>query len=41
LVAGAIGLIAGALVALFERGEPPLGATRFDPFAELPFAAQE
>ena len=41
LVAGAIGLIAGALIALFERREPPTGATRFDPFADLPFAAPE
>jgi cation/acetate symporter len=41
LVASAIGLIAGALVALFERREPPVGATRFDPFADLPFAAPE
>jgi cation/acetate symporter len=41
LVAGALGLLAGALGALFERREPPLGATRFDPFADLPFAAPE
>ena len=41
LVAGALGLIAGALGALFERREPPTGATRFDPFADLPFAAPE
>jgi cation/acetate symporter len=41
LVAGAIGLIAGALVSLFERRKPRLGATRFDPFADLPFAAPE
>ena len=41
LVAGALGLLAGALGALFERREPPTGAARFDPFADLPFAAPE
>jgi cation/acetate symporter len=41
LVAGAIGLIAGALGALFERREKPTGSRRFDPFADLPFAAPE
>jgi Na+/proline symporter len=41
LVAGALGLLAGALGALFERREQPTGATRFDPFADLPFAAPE
>ena len=41
LVAGALGLLAGALGALFERREPPSDATRFDPFADLPFAAPE
>jgi cation/acetate symporter len=41
LVAGALGLLAGAFGALFERREPPTGATRFDPFADLPFAAPE
>jgi hypothetical protein len=41
LVAGAIGLIAGALGALFERREKPTGSMRFDPFADLPFAAPE
>ena len=41
LVAGALGLLAGALGALFERREPQLEATRFDPFADLPFAAPE
>ena len=41
LVAGALGLLAGALGALFERREPPSDATPFDPFADLPFAAPE
>jgi hypothetical protein len=41
LVAGAIGLLAGALGALFERGDPPRDATPFDPFADLPFSAPE
>ena len=41
LVAGALGLLAGAAGALFERQKPPSGATRFDPFADLPFAAPE
>ena len=41
LVAGALGLLAGALGALFERREQPTGAARFDPFADLPFAAPE
>jgi cation/acetate symporter len=41
LVAGAIGLIAGALISLFEQREPQAVATRFDPFADLPFAAPE
>jgi Na+/proline symporter len=41
LVAGAFGLIAGALGALFERREPPTGSMRFDPFADLPFTAPE
>jgi len=41
LVAGALGLIVGALGALFERREPPTGSTRFDPFADLPFTAPE
>jgi hypothetical protein len=41
LVAGAIGLLAGALGALFERGDPPRDATLFDPFADLPFSAPE
>jgi cation/acetate symporter len=40
LVAGALGLLAGATVALFERREPR-AETRFDPFADLPFAAPE
>ncbi len=40
LVAGALGLLAGAMVALFERREV-LDAPRFDPFADLPFAAPE
>ena len=39
LVAGAIGLLVGAVAALFERREP--ARTRFDPFADLPFAAPE
>ena len=41
LVAGALGLLAGALGALFERREPPSDAAPFDPFADLPFAAPE
>ena len=41
LVAGALGLLAGALGALFERRETPSGSMRFDPFADLPFAAPE
>jgi len=41
LVAGALGLIAGALGALFERRETASEAARFDPFADLPFAAPE
>ena len=41
LVAGALGLIAGALGALFERREATNPETRFDPFADLPFAAPE
>ena len=40
LVAGALGLLAGATVALFERREPR-AETRVDPFADLPFAAPE
>ena len=39
LVAGAIGLLVGAVAALFERREP--ARARFDPFADLPFAAPE
>jgi cation/acetate symporter len=41
LVAGALGLLAGALGALFERREPSSDAAPFDPFADLPFAAPE
>jgi hypothetical protein len=41
LVAGALGLLAGALGALFERGDPAPEAARFDPFADLPFTAPE
>ncbi len=41
LVAGALGLIVGALAALFERRKPPADSLRFDPFADLPFAAPE
>jgi hypothetical protein len=41
LVAGAIGLIAGALISLFEQRKAQVVATRFDPFADLPFAALE
>ena len=41
LVAGALGLLAGALGALFERRQTPSDEARFDPFADLPFAAPE
>jgi len=39
LVAGSIGLLAGAVAALFERRMPP--PAHFDPFADLPFSAPE
>jgi cation/acetate symporter len=41
LVASAIGLVAGALIALFDRRAPSADAARFDPFADLPFAAPD
>ncbi|THD42843.1 MAG: hypothetical protein E7774_14410 [Bradyrhizobium sp.] len=41
LIAGAMGLLAGAFAALFEGRPPPPSSKPYDPFADLPFAAPE